>query len=268
MHLRVVAGRVAGPPDEVEVDSVVGVERDATGQVVGVLGDEGVHFIAVADEMGSSGGVMGDCFEFLGVERVAVAVMEAVFADAGVGVACIVHRAMAAEFDVFLKAALGFQFGRVRSGVGSGFSLGIDSLVGVRIIRGVVEATAEQFFGGVEAVAGFEVGEFALHYGDEEADGGAAMVGCFAHDLSEFAADAMVRAGGFGRGVGVDGARALGRDGAVDAGLGRREAEFDQEAGGVKAVAGLEVRELAVHGGGQEADDEPAVLGFLGDDVG
>ena len=45
-------------------------------------------------------------------------------------------------------------------------------------------------------------------------------------------------------------------------------AEFDEGSSGVDAVAGLEVGELALHGGDEELDDEPAVLGFLGDDVG
>jgi len=50
--------------------------------------------------------------------------------------------------------------------------------------------------------------------------------------------------------------------------LGGLEAEFDEQTGGVEAVAGQGVGEFAVHGGYEEADDEPAVLGFLGDDVG
>ena len=214
---------------------------------------------------------MGDFFESLRVEQVAIAIMETVFADAGVGVALIVQRTVAAEFDVFLKLSLGFDFSRI----GRGFSLGRDGLVGVRCVGGAVEAALEEFSGGGKAVTGFEVGEFALHHVDEEADGGTALVGLFAHDLGEFGADAMVRGGGFGRGVAVDGVGTLGRGGTVvrqahhgRGGLGRLEAEFDQKPGGVEAVAGLEVRELAVHGGGQEADDEAAVLGFLGDDVG
>ena len=60
----------------------------------------------------------------------------------------------------------------------------------------------------------------------------------------------------------------LGVAGAVDDSLGLVVAEFDEETGGVDAMAGLEVREVAVHGGDEELDDEPAVLGFLGDDVG
>ena len=71
---------------------------------------------------------------------------------------------------------------------------------------------------------------------------------------------------GLGAGIGL--ARALGGVGAVDGSLGLVVAEFDEESGGVDAVAGLEVGELALHGGDEELDDEPAVLGFLGDDVG
>ena len=45
------------------------------------------------------------------------------------------------------------------------------------------------------------------------------------------------------------------------------EAEFDQEPGGIEAMARLGVGKFAVHGGDEETDDETAVLGFLGDDV-
>ena len=71
-----------------------------------------------------------------------------------------------------------------------------------------------------------------------------------------------------GAGIAVGCALGGGTLGAVDDGLGLVEAELDEESGGVDAVAGLEVGELALHGGEEEADDEPAVLGFLGDDVG
>ena len=128
----------------------------------------------------------------VGVQRVAVAVMEATFADAGVGVGFVVHPAVAAELDVFPKLALGFDFCRVGFGVGSGLGLSMDSFAGVRFIGSAVEAAAEQFPGGVKPVAGPEVRQFALHHGDEEADGGAAMVGFLAHDLGEFGLDAMV----------------------------------------------------------------------------
>ena len=48
--------------------------------------------------------------------------------------------------------------------------------------------------------------------------------------------------------------------GLVEDSLGGLEAEFDEEPGGVEAVAGLGVGEIAVHGGDEEADDEPAVV--------
>ena len=50
-------------------------------------------------------------------------------------------------------------------------------------------------------MAGFEVGEFALHGVDEEADGGAAIVGFLADDLGELGADALGGALGFGFGL-------------------------------------------------------------------
>ena len=40
--------------------------------------------------------------------------------------------------------------------------------------------------------------------------------------------------------------------GAVDDSLGLVEAEFDEESSGVDAVAGLEVGEIALHGGDEE----------------
>ena len=137
-------------------------------------------------------------------------------------------------------------------------------------------------------MAGFEVGELALHGVDEELDGDIAVSGFLADDLGELGADGIGRALGFGfgwplglwlgagialalslgLGTGMGLARALGGVGAVDGSLGLVVAEFDEESCGVDAVAGLEVGELALHGGDEELDDEPAVLGFLGDDVG
>ena len=127
-------------------------------------------------------------------------------------------------------------------------------------------------------MAGLEVGELALHGVDEELDGDIAVAGFLADDLGELGADGIGCALGFGfslplslcfrLGAGMGLARALGGVGAVDGSLGLVVAEFDEEACGVDAVAGLEVGELALHGGDEELDDEPAVLGFLGDDVG
>ena len=108
-------------------------------------------------------------------------------------------------------------------------------------------------------MAGFEVGELALHGVDEELDGDVAVAGFLADDLGELGADAQGGALGFGFGLplrlglrlgaGVALARALGGASVVDSGLGLIEAEFDEESCGVDAVAGLEVLEFAVHGG-------------------
>ena len=131
-------------------------------------------------------------------------------------------------------------------------------------------------------MAGFEVGELALHGVDEELDGDVAVAGFLADDLGELGADGVGCALGFGFGLplglslrlrlgaGIAVGCALGGApcvGTVNDSLGLIEAEFDEESGGVDAVAGLEVGELALHGGDEELDDEPAVLGFLSDDV-
>ena len=177
---------------------------------------------------------------------------------------------MEAEFDVFGKLALGFYlsgvrlFG-VRFGPGRGCFPGVLALIfGI-----VVEAETEEFFGGEEAVAGFEVGELALHGIDEEADGGTAVVGFLADDLGESGTDAVRRVVGFrlrfGAGMGFGCALSVGLADDRPCGL---EAEFDEEPGGVEAMARLGVGEFAVHGGDEEADDEAAVLGFRGNDVG
>ena len=69
------------------------------------------------------------------VKGVAFAVVEAVFADAGVGVVSVVHRAVLAEFEEF-GVALGFEFFR---GQLDRFGFGL----GVGIFGEVVEAALE-----------------------------------------------------------------------------------------------------------------------------
>ena len=107
--------------DEAEVDGVVGVLGVVAGDVIGVTGGEGVHFVEVVDEEGFGGGLSGYFFEFLVAERGAVAVVTAVFANAGIGIAGVVDGAVPAEFDVLGKAALGFDLrrGQVRVRPGS-----------------------------------------------------------------------------------------------------------------------------------------------------
>ena len=71
------------------------------------------------------------------VEGVAFAVVEAVFADARVGVVSVVHRAVLAEFEEF-GVALGFQlFGGQLDRFGFGGGLG------VWVVGEVVEAALE-----------------------------------------------------------------------------------------------------------------------------
>ena len=53
----------------------------------------------------------------------------------------------------------------------------------------------------------------------------------------------------------------------VDECLGFLEADPLEDTGGVELVAGLEVLELAVHGGVEELDDRPAVVGLFENDL-
>ena len=89
----------------------MGVFGVVAGEVIGVAGGEGVDFIEAVDKEGFGGGLAGYFVEFLVAEGVAVAVVAAVFARAGVGIAGVVDGAVPAEFDVLGKAALGFDLG-------------------------------------------------------------------------------------------------------------------------------------------------------------
>ena len=90
-------------------------------------------------------------------------------------------------------------------------------------------------------MAGFEVGELALHGVDEELDGDIAVAGFLADDLGELGADGIGCALGFGfgwplrlwlrLGAGMGLARALGGVGAVDGSLGLVVAEFERGVG-------------------------------------
>ena len=266
--------------EAVDVDGVARVFDVPVFQVLGVAGQEILQPVAVDDEVFHGGRATGSGFELIIVKGVAFAVVEAIFADARVRVVSVVHGAVLAEFEEF-GVALGFQF---FGGQLNGFGFG--DCLGVCVVGEVVEAALEEFFGGGETVAGFEVGELALHGVDEELDSDVAVAGFLADDLGELGTDMVSGAMGFGfglplglllslclrlgAGMGIALLRALGGSGAgvVDSGLCLFVAEFDEESCGVYAVAGLEVRELALHGGDEELDDEPAVLGFLGDDVG
>ena len=242
--------------EAVEVDRIARVFGVPLFQVLGVAGQVVLQPVAVDDEVFHGGGATGGGFELIVVKGVAFAVVESVFADAGVGVVSVVHGAVLAEFEEF-GVALGFQFFR---GQLDGFRFG--SCLGVCIFGEVVEAALEEFFGGGETMAGFEVGEFALHGVDEELDGDVAIVSFFADDLGELGADGVGGALGFGFGLPLSlglglrlgagvalarcssGTGALGGAlcvGAINDSLGLVEAEFDEESSGVDAVAGLEV---------------------------
>ena len=178
-----------GPDDAVDVDGVAGVFGVPGGQVLGVAGEEAVHLVGVVDEVFHGGAATGGGFELFVVEWVAIAVVEAVFADAGEGFVLVVPGAVLAEFDEF-GAASGFErFGGELGGFGFG---------SLCVVGQVVEAALEEFFGGGKAMAGFEVGELALHGVDEEADGDAAIVGFLTDDLGELVADGVGGVLGFG----------------------------------------------------------------------
>ena len=95
-------------------------------------------------------------------------------------------------------------------------------------------------------MVGLEVGQVALHDVYQEADGGPAVVGLFADEGGQF----PVQGGGFNA-EDAEGAEVFmgwGYGGVgVDEGLGRVEAEVQELAGGVEAVAGLGVFEEALH---------------------
>ena len=104
-------------------------------QVLGVAGQEVLQPVAVDDEVFHGGGATGGGFESIVVKGVAFAVVEAVFADARVGVVSVVHGAVLAEFEEF-GVALGFEFFRGELD-GLGFGLGVG------VFGEVVEAALE-----------------------------------------------------------------------------------------------------------------------------
>ena len=97
-------------------------------QVLGVARQKVLHLFGGLDEMLHDGGDMGGGVELVIAEGVALAVVEAVFADAGEGMVLVVHRAVGAEFDE-TGLALGFLFFGGQFGGFGGF-LGILVVVG------------------------------------------------------------------------------------------------------------------------------------------
>jgi hypothetical protein len=127
-----------------------------------------------------------------------------------------------------------------------------------------VKATAQEFFGGGQAVVGLKLLEIALHHVNQEADGGAAALGLLADEGREVLVEGVL---GQHEVPSFAGTTVGGRVGG-DEGAGRGPAEVEELAGGVKAMAGLDVVGAALHEVDEEADDEPAVVGLLADDVG
>ena len=116
-------------------------------------------------------------------------------------------------------------------------------------------------------MVGLEVGQVARHDVDQEADGGAAVVGLFPDEGGQFLMEGgrVYRRERGGRGV-FSGWGGVGVG--VDEGLGLVEAEVEELTGGVETVAGFGVFELALHDVDEEADYDAAVFGLLADDVG
>ena len=122
--------------EAVEVDGIARVFGVPLFQILGVAGQEILQPVAVDDEVFHGGRATGGGFELCGVgEGVAFAVVEAVFADARVGVVFVVHGAVLAEFEEF-GVALGFQF---FGGQLDRFGFGL----GVWVVGEVVEAALE-----------------------------------------------------------------------------------------------------------------------------
>ena len=104
------------------------------------------------------------------------------------------------EGAVFLKEAIAVAGGGIpdrlarnpgradRAGVSCRGRAGISGFRGRFNFRGRgrgVEAAAEEFLGGGEAMVGLEAGKVALHHVHEEADGGAAVVGFFEDQVGQ-----------------------------------------------------------------------------------
>ena len=121
--------------EAVDVDGVARVFDVPADQVLSVAGQVVLQPVAVDDEVFHGGRATGGGFELIVVEGVAFAVVEAVFADARVGVVSVVHGAVLAEFEEF-GVALGFQLFR---GQLDRFGFGLD----VGIFGEVVEAALE-----------------------------------------------------------------------------------------------------------------------------
>ncbi len=130
-----------------------------------------------------------------------------------------------------------------------------------------LEAQAQEFPGGEEAMMGFEIGEIAQHHVDQKADGGAAVVGLLPDQVDQVLVKGR-RVSGSGSGSGgTAGHAVLGGKGGDDL-PGRSEAELEELAGGIEPMAGAGIFQAALHDIDEEADDKATVAGLLPNNVG
>ena len=169
-----------GPDDAVDVDGIArvfgvpavpGTRRSGPGKTVQPVWGRRMR---VLHGRTATGGGFELCIV---VEGVALAVVEAVFTDAGEGIG------FCSTPGPCLLNSMSSAWRRAASS--SGVELGGFGVLpeASGVVGEAVEAALEEFLGGGETMAGFEVGELALHGVDEEADGGAAVVGFLADDL-------------------------------------------------------------------------------------
>ena len=133
-----------------------------------------------------------------------------------------------------------------------------------------VETAMQEFPGGGQAMMGLEALEIALHDVHQKADGGAAIVGFVADESGQIGMVLRQVHGGRSNWREVPAGTGTTDLGSIsgDAGMGWGPTEVEELTGSVEAVAGLGVFEVALHEVDEEADDQPAVVGLLADDVG
>ena len=132
-----------------------------------------------------------------------------------------------------------------------------------------VETAMQEFHGGGQAMMGLEALEIALHHVNQKADGGAAIAGLPTNQGGQIGMvlrQAQDERGDWREVPAGTGTTDLGRI-SGDAGMGWGPTEVEELTGSVEAVAGLGVFEAALHEVDEEADDQPAVVGLLADDV-
>ena len=135
-----------------------------------------------------------------------------------------------------------------------------------------VEAAAQEFFGSGQSMMGLEAVDIPLHHVHQETDGGAAVVSLFADQGGEVLVECVLRQAQDERGnrrevPAFAGTTGWGRVGGNE-GVGRGPAKVEEFTGSVETMAGLGIFQATLHEVDEEADNEPAVVGLLPDDVG